>query len=211
MSDEIMNEINDDLRAQQLAAFWKENGNWIIGGALLAVVMTGVMVFWRGYKEDRNMAETKTMLSALSANDPAAIETYAKDADKNHAVIARLSAAAILVQKGEKEKAAAIYDDISKTTGADRSLRDLAALLGVGQKIDTGAPADLHDALKPLMKEKSAFRFSALEMDALVFAREGKMQEAADRLTEISSNAAAPQDARARAYTLRELYMGSGK
>ena len=55
MSDEFMHEVHEDLRQQQLKEFWRENGNWIIGGALLAVVMTAGMaltasgVIWRAF------------------------------------------------------------------------------------------------------------------------------------------------------------------
>ncbi len=44
---EIFDEISDDLRSEKLNQFWKENGAWIIGGALGAVLLTGSLTLWR--------------------------------------------------------------------------------------------------------------------------------------------------------------------
>lgn len=208
---DLMDEIGDDLRRQQLAEFWKQNGSWIIGGAVMAVVLTAVLAFWRGHEAAQNVLSTQALLSTIETSDAGRLIEFAKTTDKDHAVIARFVAAGLHVRRQETEQAIALYKEIENTSGIGRTWRDLAKLLGVGQQLETGDPATLYGELEDLTDDKNPWRFSALEMQALLYARQGKMDAAAAALTRISGDPAAPQDARTRAFTLRELYLGSVK
>lgn len=208
MSD-LMNEVESDLRHQKLVAFWKENGPWIIGGAIMAVVMTGIMVFWQGHKAEKNTEATKALLTAMTTGDAQKISAYAEAANKNHAAVARFAAAARFLEMGDKAKAEEIYNEIRDMSGVDRTWKDLAALLSIRNKFETAAAKELHKDLGKLTKKNGAFRFSALEMEALLYAREGDHEKAAAILAEISASTNAPADVRTRAFTLRELYLGS--
>jgi hypothetical protein len=207
----IMDEISDDLRQQQLKEFWRENGNWIIGGAILAVVMTGATVFWRGYQADQNRAETGALLSVARLADTEKLAEFAKDTDRDHAMMARFAAAALEARQGNADKAAALYNEIAGTKFIDGSWRDLAKLLAVGQRLEKDDPSKLHADLNDLTGKKSTWRFSALEMQALVYAREKKYAQAVESLTAIVANAKAPADVRTRAATLRQLYLGAAE
>lgn len=211
MSDSnIMEEVNDDLRRQQLEQFWKENGPWIIGGVILAVVFTAGMTWWRTHTYERNLQQTSEMIEIINSSDVDKLTAFADRTDKDHAVIARFAAAAVYAKRNEPEKAVTIYTSIQNTTGVDATYRDLARLLSAGQRLNSADPATLHNDLQPLTKPGSTWRFSALELEALLYAREHKMKEAAQNLAEITAAPDAPQDVRMRASTLREFYIGSG-
>lgn len=207
----IMDEVSDDIRQQQLKDFWRENGSWIIAAAILAVVMTGAMAFGRGYQASQNMKETGALIQVINTADPEALQKYADDAKTAHAAMAEFAAAASYVQRGEHDKAAAIYQKISKTRLLDSNWRDLAALLAVAQQLDTGKPEDLHARLDDLTGKNDTWRFSALEMQALLYARENKMNEAAESLQKIVASANAPDDVRTRAATLHQLYLAAAE
>src|SRR6218665_2744962 len=208
MSD-VMREIEDDMRQQRLQAFWIENRAWIVGGVILAIVMTAALSFWRQHTLDRNAQATYTLFQAMNKGDEAALSKLAEEGAGSHGGMAGLLAAGLLAQKGDTEAAAALYDKVATTRGLESVYRDLAALLAASQRLDSGNPAALHAALKPLTAEKNVWRFSALELQALLYAREGKMKEAVDVLTALSINARAPAEIRARAETLRALYLES--
>ncbi len=208
MSD-VMQEVNDELRQQRLEAFWKENRSWIIASIILAIITTAGITWWRSWNLGQNLTYTSGLLEASTAEDPAELSKFAETARTNHAVLARYIAAGLHLKKGNTARAIEIYDEIAKTRGLDRSLRDLAQLLSLGQRLNKDEPKKLHAELADLSTKKSPYRFSAMEMEALVFAREGKMKEAADRLEDISTDAGAPGDARTRATTLREFYAAS--
>lgn len=208
MSD-LLNEVNDDLRRQKLQDFWRDNGSWIIGGAVLAIIMTAGMTMWRGYQENVNERQTGALISVLGTGKTEDLEKYAVETGGDHGMIARFMAAGLAVQRGDAPAAAKAYTDISRMRGIDGTFRDLARLMAAGQQLQTEDPAVLHKTLKDLSGKKDAWRYSAMEMDALVYSREGKMKEAAEVLSKITAAADAPDDVRTRAMTLRELYLGA--
>jgi len=208
MSD-VMEEVNEELRQQKLEAFWKENRSWIIASIILAILATAGLTYWRSWDLKKNLENTATLLEVSKADDPRALTAFADTARKNHAALARLLAAGLHVKQGNTDRAVEIYESIGSESGLDRTLRDLARILSVSRRLETGDPKKLHAELADLSSRKSPYRFSAIEMDALVFAREGKMKEAAERLQDISTDASAPNDARLRATTLHEFYAAS--
>lgn len=210
MSD-IMEEVAEDIRQQKLREFWQQNGAWIIGGALLAVVMTGGLNFWRAYEAKKNAAQTAALMTALKKSDAENLLSITQASDRGHAALARFAAAALYAKNGEKDKAISAYRDISGTFGVSKRLRDLAALQSISLRLDTDPADALEKELSPLAKNGGTFRFSAREMQALLLARERKKKEAASILEKIAKDAAAPQDMRVRVLTLQSLYAADVK
>ena len=207
MSD-LMHEINEELRQEKLRTFWKENGAWIIGGILLALVMTAGMGYWRNHQATKEIVASQQLIAAAEAANKEALGALATDTKGAHAGFAGLISAGMYAREGQTQRAIEIYDQVAAMRGLPDTYRDLATLLSASHKLDSGDPADLHKVLDKLAK-KSTWRFSALEMQALLYAREGKMKDAVNALTDISANADAPEDMRRRASTLRELYLGA--
>lgn len=205
---DLMDEIGEDLREQQLKAFWKENGAWIIGGIILAIVATGALSFWRTYQHGKDVEATASLIAAARGADASKIAEFSKTTDKDHAAIAKFLAAGAYLQQGKASEAAGLYAEIEATSGIDRMYRDLAALYAVRLNLETGDAADLHKKLDKLTDRDNTWYFTALETRALLFAREGKNREAAETFSKISGDAAAPQEAKTRAFTMRELYLG---
>lgn len=204
----VMREIEDDLRQQQLRDFWRENRLWVAATVILAIVATGAVAFWRGHMAEKNKTATAQMLTALRDNktletlaaDPAALNRPA------HVALVRLNAAARELNRGDTAKALALYDALSKDSDADPVLRDLGTLYAATLRLDSAPADELDAALTPLTRAGEPWRFSALELQGLLYAREGRMKDAAEKMAQISGDAVAPQDARTRAFTLRELY-----
>lgn len=208
MSD-VMEEVNEELRQQKLEAFWRENRNWIIGSIILAIVTTAGITWWRSYSFQQNLKATTELMKVSEEKDPRTLTTFADGTKTNHAVFARLLAAGIHVDQGNSVRAIEIYNEIATMRGLDRSLRDFAKILSVNLRLNKDDTKALHAELADLSSRKSPYRFTALELNALVYAREGKLKEAAETLEAISTDAEAPQDARMRATTLHEFYAAS--
>ncbi len=204
----VFREIDDDLRRMKLENFWAENRLWIAATIILAIIATAGVSMWRGHVADKNRAATAQMMNAFA--DPAALEKLAADPDTlgrpAHIALVRLTAASRALSKGDTVKALAQYDALVKDRAADPVLRDLGVLYAAGLRLDSAPAAELDAQLAPLARAGQPWRFSALEMQGLLYAREGRMKDAADKMAEISGDALAPQDARTRAFTLRELY-----
>lgn len=202
---DVFDEIDDDIRHEKLRQLWKENGPWIIGCAVGAVLLTGAQSFWRNWEYKRDTA-AMTELSSLAA-DPSGLESFAGTGDKNHAMIARFVAAGAHLERGEKDKAIALYDIIAGTSGIDNILRDLARVLSISQRLEKDSPDKLWKELALLSGNEGAWRYTVWELEALLAVRQENIQKAMDSLAKITADPLAPADARARALTLREFYM----
>lgn len=206
---DFIHEVNEELRQKQLEAFWAENRNWIIGAVILAILTTGGITYWRTWNYKTNLAQTSRLLEISDAGAPKELVDFAKEGKKSHAALARFLAAGLHVQEGNSEEAVKIYGEIAGTMGLDRSLRDLARILSLNQRLDKDDPKKLHREIADLSGAKSSYRYTALELDALLYAREGDMKKASEKLQAIAASPAAPEDERMRAMTLAEFYSAS--
>ena len=215
MSD-VFDEISDDLRREKLNQFWKENGSWIIGGVITAILLTAGLSFWQQLQYKRNAAATAELTQLVTdisgdkeqvkKADLSKLEHFSGAADKNHAAMARFMMAYTHIERGEKEQAVELFETIAKTSGIDKTYRDLAKVLSITQRLNDGDAEKLKKELSALTDGKNTWRYTALELEALLDARENHMQEAVDALTKITADPSAPEAARNRAMSLRELY-----
>lgn len=208
---DAFDEIQDDLRQQKLNQFWKENGAWIIGGALGAVILTAALTTYRHWEEHRNTVATTELTNVISAGDVAKLEDFAGKGDKKHAMMARFLAADTYLARKENDKALALYNDIAKTSGIGRTWSDLARLHSISLRLDKDDAAALGKELAPLTAEKNPWRHSARELQGLLAARQGHMQEAADIMGRLAADPLAPDDLRQRAMSLRAVYAADAK
>jgi hypothetical protein len=208
---DIFDEISDDLRQQKLNQFWKENGAWIIGGAIGAVLLTAGLSAWREYAHNRDLKQTTQLVRLQKTADLPKLESFAADTGKNHAMMARFAQADAYLTQKEKDKALATYNTIANTSGLDKPWRDLARLHSITLRLDKDAPEALAKELSALAGDDGVWRYSAREMEALLAARQGQMQKAAEILTQLSADPQAPEAMRQRAFSLRQLYVADAK
>ncbi len=208
---DIFDEIGDDLRRENLEKFWKENSSWIIGGAIGAVLLTGVLAFMKQWEYQRNMTATTEISRLADVADYSKLESFAATSDKGHAMMAQFLAADVYVEKNQKDKALELYNDIINTSGLDKMWRDLALIHSISLRLDKDPPDAIEKELADLSGDNGVWRYTAREMQALLAARQGQMQKAADLLTAITADPAAPEDERQRAFSLRELYIADAK
>ncbi|MBU6474351.1 MAG: hypothetical protein KGQ70_00160 [Alphaproteobacteria bacterium] len=208
---DIFDEISEDLRRENLARFWKENGSWIIGGAIGAIVLTAFMSFMRQRAFTQNTRATTELALTVDATNYQKLEQFAATADKDHAMIARFIAADNYIDNNQKDKAVALYAQISGTSGIAKVWRDLARIHSISLRLDTAPAAQLAAELAPLAASDCVWRYTAREMQALLAARQGDMQKAADLMAAIAADPGAPDDERQRAFSLHALYIADAK
>ncbi len=103
----------------------------------------------------------------------------------------------------------ATYDSLAGDSSAGETYRDLAVLLSVQHQLDSGDPDGLMARLAPLTAEDNPWRYSALELTALLANRAGDRARAREIFTRLGDDAGAPQGLRARAREML-IYLGGG-
>jgi hypothetical protein len=214
---DIFQEVDEEVRREQLAKLWQRYGYYIIAGCVLLVVGVGV---WRGYDwwETRKAAESgaafeQAVMLAESGKPQEAEAAFAKlatDGSAGYRLLSRLREAAELARSDPKA-AIKSYDDIAGDRGAGQVIQDLAALRAGFLLVDSDSYADMRARLEPLTVPDRPFRHSARELLALSAWRQGDMGAARQWTDMIMTDPQTPSGARSRAEILSELVAASGK
>ena len=212
--EDLMSEIESDIREDELKKLWTQYSGVIIAFAVALVLGVAGFEFWRQY-------EARTRVEAAAAYYLAAKDLDAGATDKaiagftdvagrklagGYTVLARLGEAAGYVKKGDEPAAVKVYTSIAADTSVDPVFRDLGTVLRVMHSMDTGNPKELEALLAPVTDSNNAFTFSALELSALLSAKQGNTDHAYQLVQRILGDPTAPTGVRQRATDLAGLY-----
>jgi hypothetical protein len=215
MSD-IFREVDEDVRRDQAAEFWKKYQTYIIAAVVLILIATGG---WRFYDWRRNEAaeaagarfeDALTLERAgKSGEADAAFAKLAAEAPAGYAVLARLSNAAVLA-KSDPLRAIAAYDALAEDASLGELFRDAARLRAAILRLDNGQVDKAKIALEGLAGPNSVFRSTARELLGAAALAAGDYDAAGRWLDMIAADPGAPQSARQNADLMLGL-VRSGK
>ena len=217
MSD-IFREVDEDLRRDQLDKLWKQYGPWLLTAALLIVAATAAWVGWQRYQEQRETSRTQTFAFALAQLADARAGKGDLDAALGNlsatagqlggatGTLARFYEAGLMLERGKRDEAIAVYDQIVGSGGVDQTFRDLALLLSCQEQLDTAEPGQLTKRIEPLTRPANPWRHSARELLALLAVRGGDLAKARTLFEEIARDPEVPSGLRARATQLAAFY-----
>ena len=214
---DIFQEVDEEVRREQLKKLWQRYGNYIAAACIVVVVAVGA---WRGYEwwQGKKAAESGAAFEqAVALADSgkreeaeAAFAKLATDGTAGYRVLARLREAAQIARTDPKAAVTA-YEKIAAEGGADQVMRDFAALRAGYLLVDTSSYADLKAALEPLTGANRAFRHSARELLALSAWKAGDTGAARQWADTILADPQSPPGTRNRAEVLSELISAGGK
>lgn len=182
MSD-IFNEVDEELRREQLKRLWARYGWLIVAAAILFVAAVGG---WRGYQwwESKKAAELGAAFDAAALLNEqgqrqeaeTAFAKIAADGTTSYRMLARLREAAVIAQR-DPAAAVTIYDAVAADRSLDQIQRDLAALRAAYVLLDTAAYDEIKKRAEPLTANDRPFRHSARSVLALSAWRAGNPAE----------------------------------
>ena len=208
---ELFDEVDEDVRRDQLKKLWEQYSIYIVAVALLIIAGVGG---WRGYQylEVQKAAEAGAAfdkaveLSEANKHSEAeaAFTDLAAKAPSGYRMLARLRAAAEAANRDPKA-AAKMYDDIA----ADRSIgapeQELARIRAAGLLVDGSSYPDMLQRLEPATAPGATYRHSARELLALSAFRAGDTAAARKWLDLIANDGETPPSLRSRAEALQAL------
>lgn len=213
---DIFDEVDEELRAERAQQLLKRYAGVIVAVALLIVAAAAGWQGWHWYQARRDQAAAAQYLIAMNlANAPAAGSSAAASsaaivefdrvvatAPEGYRTLARLRAAALKADAGDRQGAAALWDQVAADGSADPLLRDLASLLWASHLIDSADPSLLQDRLKALTAPDNPWHALANEQLALLDMRLGKTDQAKTMLRSLAQDTTAPNGVRGRAESL---------
>jgi hypothetical protein len=210
---DIIREVDEELRRENYEKLWRKYGSYVLGLAILAVLIVAAGLLWRdhmkGQREDRaRLYEAALqMVAAADPGAPAALQGIASG-DDGYAALAQLQAAALKAKAGDIAGTVAIYEKMTADSAIDESLRNLALMLLALYTADTAPPDQLTQRLKPLTSAANPWHYSALELTAVLARRAGDTAKAEQILTGLADDLNAPQALRQRATEMLHALKG---
>jgi len=204
--DNFIEEVDEELKHERYAELWRKYGIFAASAVLLVVIAVAGSMGWRQYQFNSRIESGLDYVNAVdlaaagkSADALAALQALGKDGAAGYRELARFQEAAVLARQGNEAAAAQIYDAIAKDDSADTVFLNLALILYALNVADRAGPKALADRLKPLTDEASPWRFSALEITALLHRRRGDVSAAKSVYRKLADDDRAPPRLRARA------------
>jgi hypothetical protein len=214
---DIFQEVDEEVRREQLKKLWDRYGNLVVVAAFL--VVAGVAA-WRGYSwwEAKKAAESGAAFEAAitlaeagkHSEAEAAFDKITIDGTAGYRHLARMREAAELAQTDAKAALAA-YDKIAADASVGPVLQDLAALRAGALLIDAGSFDQARAKLEPLVVADRTFRHTAREFLVLAAWRAGDAAAAKRWSDMIIADAQTPSGTRSRVEMLMALLTSESK
>ena len=208
---ELFDEVDEEVRRDQLKKLWDQYSIYIIAGAFLIIAGVGG---WRGYQylEAKKAAEAGGAFDrAVELSDAskhteaeAAFNDLAAKAPSGYRMLARLRAAAEVASHDPKA-AAKLYDDIAADRSIGTEQQDLAKVRAAGLLVDSAAYSEMLQRLESSTGPEATFRHTARELLALSAWRANDTTAARKWLDLIANDGETPPSLRSRAEALQAL------
>jgi hypothetical protein len=208
---ELFDEVDEDVRRDQLKKLWDQYSIYIIAAAFLIIAAVGG---WRGYQylEAKKAAEAGSAFDKAvelseankHAEAEAAFTELAAKAPSGYRTLARLRAAAEAASRDPKA-AAKLYDDIAADRSVGAPEQDLAKVRAAELLLESSSYPTMLQRLEPATAPGATFRHTARELLALSAWRAGDMAAARQWLDLIANDGETPPSLRSRAEALQAL------
>jgi hypothetical protein len=208
---ELFDEVDEEVRREQLKKLWDKYSIYIVALALLIVAGVGG---WRGYQylEAKKAAEAgnafNKAIELAEQNKHTEAETaFADLAAKGtygYRLLSRFRLAAE-VQKRDPKAAVQMFDELAADRSIGAEQQELARVRSGGLLVDSASYADMKQRLEADTAPNATFRHVARELLALSALRANDSTAARKWLEMISSDTETSPSVRSRADALQAL------
>jgi hypothetical protein len=189
MSD-VFQEVDEEVRRDKAAEFWKKHQNLILAGAAAIVLAAAGFRYWQYEREKAAQAAGDQFQQAIAALEAgklgeakAGLAKVAVDAPGGYRVLAQMAAAGARAQ-GDPQGSIAAFDAVSGDASIDPLFRDAARLRAALLRLSvSGEEQKGEAALTSLSAAEGPYRrLARLTVGALALAR-GEYDDAAKQLS----------------------------
>jgi hypothetical protein len=208
---ELFDEVDEEVRRDQLKKLWDQYSIYIIAIALLIIAGVGG---WRGYQyvEAKKAAEAGAAFDKAvelseqnkHAEAEAAFADLAAKAPSGYRILARLRMATEVASR-DPQAAAKSFDEIAADRSVGTAEQDLARIRAAQLLLETLTYPNMSQRLEQATAPTSTFRHTARELLALSAWRANDATAARQWLDLIANDGETPSSLRSRAEALQAL------
>ena len=208
---ELFDEVDEDVRRDQLKKLWDQYSIYIVAGALLIIASVGG---WRGYQylEAKKAAEAGAAFDKAAelseqnkhAEAEVAFADLAARAPSGYRTLARLRTAAEIATR-DPQAAAKMFDEIAGDRSVGAPEQDLARIRAAQLLLESSTYPNMLQRLEGASAAGATFRHTARELLALSAWRASDNAAARQWLELIANDSETPPSLRSRAEALQAL------
>lgn len=206
-SDEaFLREVEDAVRASDLAHFWKRYGRWLLLALVLGLAAFGGWIYWQNQQLAAAEKQGENFILAVEKLQGGDVKTAKADLLKlttaeqpGYRAMSKMLLANIAAAEGNGKQAIADYAKVAKDQSLPQTFRDLALIRQTTAEFDALKPQAVIDRLKPLAKPGKPWFGSAGELTAIAYMKMGKEDLAGPIFAQIAKQEDLPETLRSRA------------
>lgn len=208
----FMREVDDALRQDEMAGFFRRFGVPVIGVVVAGLLALAGYLWWdHASKQTAGENGEKLMLAIdeveaanIAAADKQLTPLAEADGDGNSAA-AKLMRAGIALRQSRNDDAVKLFAAVAADEDAPKPYRDLALVREVATNFDKMDPQQVVDRLKPLALPGNPWFGSAGELVGIAYLKQGKEKLAGPLFAQIARDEKAPESLRRRARQMAGL------
>lgn len=208
-NDNLMREIQEEVRKEKLAKLWDKYGIFVIG--LVAIFVAGIGAF-QLYKGRQASLATEGGTLYSQAQDELvdgkteealkAFETIENGGHSGYSALAGLQLAGADLKAGKQAEAKKKFDVIANDASADPILRNFAILQSAALDIGKAGLPEIKNRLNTLAEDDNPWRHYAWELLGMAAYENGDVSEATTYFNRVLGAADAPPGVSARVKVL---------
>ncbi len=209
---DIFQEVDEDLRREQINRLWKKYGPQTIAAFVVLLVVAVGIVAYKEWRQSQARVSSEKFQSVIHSgenvkpDDPAvriaALDKIDAGLTPGYKLLANFERAGALAESGQADAAAKVLDAIAASGSTDEAVRDLAQVKSAMLQADNLTLNDMRARVGKLAVPESAFRFVASELIGYAAFHAGDLATARDSFQTSLSDLAAPPDIKERAQIL---------
>ena len=196
---DIFDEIEEDLRRDRMKLLWQRYGNYIIGLAVLIIIVVAGNQGYDYWKKSESQAAGDAFFEAVGADESLdALTTLVPDLPVGYEMLARFRIAALQAEDGDNFTAEQSFLALSEDNSIDIFYREVALLLSVMNAPSSVDKNILIGRLSSLSAFPGSLQGLALETSAGLYLELNERDKAISTLTEASKLPDIPSSLRQR-------------
>jgi hypothetical protein len=204
--DLMAQEIEEELRREQLLKLWDKYGVYALGVVLAVVIGVGGWKYFQHQQTEANEGASTQYIIALNdlggkrvLEGQKGLEALAADAPAGYAALARLRLASQQGADGNILDALKGYEGVANDEAVDPMLRDFARLQIAMLKFDTALFSELRNQISSLTSDRNPWRYSARELLGMGAMKAGLGVEARSHFSRLLADSTTPPSIAERA------------
>ncbi len=199
-------EVDEELRRDQMAGFWKRYGRWLIAGVVLFLAAIAGFLYWQQQKEVKAGEQGEALVAAFedaqarkTKEATAKLDPLIEEGTPGYRAAALVTKADMAIEAGNDAAAAAAFGQIAGDEDLPEAYRNMALIRQTTIEYDRLPPAAVVQRLGGLAKPGNPWFGSAGELVAIAHLRQNKPQLAAPIFAAMAKDQNVPRSIRSRA------------